>query len=198
MSGGDPTPLEVLDARGTDAWARHRDEASADFCARHGCSGDWSSILDDGPPVTEVRSSAVLEAILGALHRRTVRYVVIGGLAALAHAAAHEYPPPADVRDFDIAPCLHEANMDRLRMALVDMDPDTRGVLDVAFILNGPRFRDLLARSFPARLGQYPVRVAALEDVIRSKRAADRPSDRERLPLLVEMLAATGPVRVRM
>lgn len=64
------------------------------------------------------------------------------------------------------------------------------GELDLVFEPAGTRgFEELRPRSEAVTLGSAVVQVARLEDVIRSKEAADRPKDRRTLPLLRELLA---------
>lgn len=46
------------------------------------------------------------------------------------------------------------------------------------------RFESLRGRATPARFGRHELRIAVLEDIIRSKEAANRPQDRAVLPIL--------------
>lgn len=55
-------------------------------------------------------------AIVGALNRHKVRYIVIGAFAAIAQRA----PIPA-TRDIDITPDPSPLNLDRLSQALTDL-----------------------------------------------------------------------------
>lgn len=62
------------------------------------------------------------------------------------------------------------------------------GELDVVMKPAGSRgFPDLDERAVSVLLGGVSVRVASLQDVIRSKQAADRPKDRRALPLLRQL-----------
>ena len=63
---------------------------------------------------------------------------------------------------------------------------DRDGVqLDFMAKLDGIRsFERLRARATVARFGRHALRVAALEDIIKSKQAANRPQDRAVLPIL--------------
>lgn len=65
------------------------------------------------------------------------------------------------------------------------------GDLDLVFEPEGTGgYEDLAARAVRYDLGGgLVVAVAALEDIIRSKAAADRPKDRETLPTLQALLA---------
>lgn len=152
------------------------------------------------------------DEIFACLARHGVRYVVIGGLAAILHGS------PQLTFDVDICPAKETDNLAKLAAALREMEarirtPDapegvsftcdatflsrvsllnlvTRfGELDVSFDPSGTRgFEDLRTRSLDLKLGTSPVPVAALEDVIRSKEAANRPKDLRTLPLLRQLL----------
>ena len=158
---------------------------------------------------------APLEAdqILACLERHGVRYVLIGGLAAVLHGS------PQLTFDADICPARDASNLDALAAALREMrarirTPDvpgglpfachatflagvsllnlvTRlGDLDISFTPSGTGgYPDLHERAVILRLEKTLVPVAALEDVIRSKEAANRPKDQRTLPLLKELLA---------
>jgi hypothetical protein len=131
-----------------------------------------------------------------------VRYVVIGGTAAVMRGASHL------TFDLDITPARDLPNLDRVAAALrrlngqvfglppeaadrFQLDGRTlangsawkfltdHGELDLALDPDGTSgYRDLVRKATPVRLGDLTVQVAALEDVIRSKEAADRPRDR--------------------
>jgi hypothetical protein len=51
-----------------------------------------------------------------------------------------------------------------------------------------PRYEALRARATTATFGRHTLRVASLDDVIRSKKAANRPQDRAVLPILRKTL----------
>jgi hypothetical protein len=148
------------------------------------------------------------DALLQVLHEHDVRYVLIGGLAAALRGSA---TPTFDV---DITPATGADNLARLSEALKDLDARIRvdGMPEgVRFSHDGPslaqmamlnlvtRFGDLDIAFDPAGVGDYsrweagadsitvlgvPVRVAALDDIIRSKEAAGRDKDRLQLPML--------------
>jgi hypothetical protein len=148
------------------------------------------------------------EAILGALERHSVDYVLIGGLAASLHGSPHV------TTDVDITPARARENLERLSAALKEMEarirtegePDglpfdpspemlsnasilnltTRhGDLDLTFVPAGTRgYDDLRRRAVEIRVHETRVVVAALGDVIRSKEAAGRDKDRLTLPTL--------------
>lgn len=152
------------------------------------------------------------EAIFACLDRHGVRYVLIGGLAAVLHGS------PLLTIDADICPARDVDNLARLAAALDELDarlrtPDTAegvrfprdatflgrvdllnlvtraGDVDVAFTPAGTGgYGDLAARAVPMTIQGVTVAVAALEDVIRSKEAANRAKDRRALPVLQELL----------
>jgi hypothetical protein len=147
--------------------------------------------------------------IVATLERHGVRYVIIGGLAATLHG----FPGvtmDADIcpaRDQDNLERLARALVElRARIRTPDA-PDglpfpcdakflsrievvlnltTRfGDLDLSFLPSGTTGYDDLRRDAVAMfLTGRPVPVAALEDVIRSKEAANRPKDQVALPTL--------------
>jgi hypothetical protein len=147
-------------------------------------------------------------ALLQVLHQHDVQYVLIGGLAAALRGSA---TPTFDV---DITPAAGADNLARLSEALKDLDARIRvdGIAEgVPFSHDGAslaqmtmlnlvtRFGDLDIAFDPAGVGDYsrweadsdsvtvlgvPVRVASLDDIIRSKEAAGRDKDRLQLPML--------------
>lgn len=151
--------------------------------------------------------------ILGALERQRVRYVVIGGLGAVLQGS------PVPTLDADICPAGDRENLERLARALTDLgarirteaEPDglpftcdaaflanvqilnlttTGGNLDLSFVPSGTNgFEDLVRSAEVLGLGELSVRVAALQDIIRSKEAANRPKDQRTLPVLRQLLA---------
>jgi hypothetical protein len=152
--------------------------------------------------------------ILRTLLEHRVRFVLIGGLAAVAHGA------PFPTEDVDITPEASGENLARLSDALVDLDARVRtegvddglafghdaetlaglamvdlttkyGDLDISMTPSGTTgFHDLFtdARATPAFGLVVPI--ASLADVVRSKQAANRPKDQRVLPVLREILAS--------
>ena len=148
------------------------------------------------------------EEIFGCLARHRVRYIVIGGLAAVLHGS------PLATFDVEVCPSTDSGNLERLARALKEMDarirtpdaPDglrfgcdaaflarvsllnlvTRfGDLDLSFTPSGTDgYSDLERRAQSMRIRDFEIPVAALDDVIRSKEAANRGKDRLALPLL--------------
>jgi len=152
------------------------------------------------------------DEILATLDRHEVRYVLIGGLAAILHGAAHV------TTDVDIVPEEDRGNLDRLSAALHELNARVRvsgeaegipfghdgaslsrvriwdlvtdlGNIDITFVPSGTRGYDDLRRAMePMTVRGIEVPVAALADVIRSKEAADRERDRAILPVLRALL----------
>lgn len=154
------------------------------------------------------------EALLGALEREGVRYVVIGGLAAILHGA------PTFTQDLDVCPARDSENLERLARALRSVSAKIRtadapeglpfacdavffrnvelvnlitpyGELDISFAPPGTAgYDDLVVRARPLEIADdLAPPIAALEDVIRSKEAANRPKDIAVLPTLRTLLA---------
>jgi hypothetical protein len=151
--------------------------------------------------------------ILAALDRHQVRYVLVGGLAAILHGAAHL------TTDVDIVPKDALDNLERLSATLHELGARIRvtgesegvpfdhsaeslrrvsiwnlqtsaGDLDITFTPSGTHGYDDLVRDVDVmRVRGLDVPVASLADVIRSKEAAGRPRDRAALPGLRELLA---------
>jgi len=160
------------------------------------------------------------EALLVALHREGVRFVLIGGMAAILHGDV------GVTMDIDIAPDPDKDNLSRLATALRSLDariraeeapnglafdcspeflsnlgPDgilnllTRaGALDLTFAPAGTGgYRDLRRDAVARETSPgVSILVASLADVIRSKSAAGRDKDRQVLPRLYRLLEATS------
>jgi hypothetical protein len=153
-------------------------------------------------------------AIFDVLERHGVRYVVIGGVAAILHGSAHV------TTDVDVVPQDARDNLERLSDALKEIHARIRvsgepdgvpfdhsaeslarvpiwnlqtdiGDLDVTFEPSGTHgYDDLKRDAIVMRLRSGNVPVASLADVIRSKEAADRPRDRAVLPGLRALLSS--------
>lgn len=152
------------------------------------------------------------ERILRVLDRHGVDYVLIGALAATFHGS------PLRTDDVDVCPSRRRANLERLASALRELEAQeydpargeyverewdlevlssdetfilgtAAGRLDLVFRPDGTAGYDDLSRgAVELRIDDIVFRVAALEDVIRSKEAAGRPRDREQLPTLRRLL----------
>lgn len=152
-------------------------------------------------------------AILEVLDRHEVVYVVVGGIAAVLHGAAHV------TTDVDVVPEEGRRNLERLSEALHELGARIRvsgepggvpfdhpaeslarvrmwnlqtelGDLDVTFEPSGTRgYEDLRRDAVVLTIRGVDVPVASLADVIRSKEAAGRARDRAALPALRELLS---------
>jgi len=171
----------------------------------HSCTGCGVSDLGDaGEP--ELNAAAIVEA----LNRHQVRYVIIGAFAAIAQQA----PIPA-TRDIDLTPETGPENLARLSLALNELGARIRtegvpgglpfshdatslaaaemwnlicpdGEFDISFHPSGfaEGYAQLAVNAHRLRVGEVDVIVADLADVIRSKESAGRPKDLRVLPLL--------------
>jgi hypothetical protein len=152
------------------------------------------------------------DRILEVLKRHGVDFVVIGGLAAIAHGSN------LPTRDVDITPDQEATNLSRLSEALTELKAEVRfgeeslpfghdaeslasagvwnlrtlyGELDISMVPNGTQgYADLVREAVPTSILGVEVPVASLADVIRSKQAANRPKDQRVLPVLREILAS--------
>ena len=155
-------------------------------------------------------------AIVAALNRHKVRYVVIGAFAAIAQQA----PIPA-TRDIDLTPETGKENLAKLSLALKELGARVRtegvldglpfshdatslaaaeiwnlicpdGEFDISFHPSGfaGGYAQLVINAHRLRVGEVEVVVADLADVIRSKESAGRPKDLRVLPLLYRHQAA--------
>lgn len=140
-----------------------------------------------------------LEAILGALVRARVQFIVIGGVAGTIHGSARA------TFDLDLVYQRSDENLQRLVAALgrhrprlrgappdlpfrFDLDTLRRGLnftLDTDLgpvdlfgeVVGGGAYGDLIADSRPFDLYGQPVHVVTLDKLITLKRAAGRPKD---------------------
>ena len=150
-------------------------------------------------------------AILSALQRHDVRFVLIGGVAASVHGS------PLITEDIDVTPEAAPDNLDAIAAALIDLEAKLRtpqgpvefpidpkmlgagsawtlstgaGAFDLVFEPAGTRgYADLRKTAVEYDLGVgRPVLVASLIDLIRMKEAAHRPKDIAALPALRQTL----------
>ena len=164
-------------------------------------------------------------ALIDALARHEVQYVIVGGWAAIQHGAVRR------TDDLDICPEWSRANLDRLGVTLRKLDaelaispgntvpvPIIDGVLlsrmqigtwhtraggfDILRAIpktatSEALFEELLVHARTAEISGHTILVADLEDVVRSKRIADRPKDHEALPELDKLREAAAAARLR-
>lgn len=159
------------------------------------------------------------DRILAVLHEHGVRYVLIGGFAAVLHGSA------LPTYDVDIVPDPAPANLGALSAALRDLDArvrvdgipgglpfahDAAALAQITVLTLVTRAGELDIALHPAGIGDFatwdrgavgiavlgiPTRLAALADVIASKQAADRDKDRIALPMLRELARRQGQDR---
>jgi len=152
------------------------------------------------------------ERIVRVLARHKVRYILVGAAAARLHGF------PRLTADADITPAPDADNLKRLGSALralhariyteavpeglafsCDQPTLTRGGLwnlitdagriDLIFKPSGTEgFDDLAKSAVPFSVFGIEIRVASLADILRSKRASNRPQDQQDVPVLEEML----------
>jgi len=166
-------------------------------------------------PTPDVDAAAILDA----LTRHGVHFVVIGGFAVELHDVA--VPPTQDI---DITPDTSVDNLQRLAAALNELnarlrvpdDPDglpvpggitpellgqmtavtlvtDLGALDVSFSPSGTDgYRDLAQNVIQMEYLGQPVPVADLADVLRSKEAAGREKDLKTIPAIRAHLRRRG------
>lgn len=141
------------------------------------------------------------KALLEALVDADVEFILVGGLAAIAHGSARL------TQDVDIVYARHDDNLEKLAGALAKHEPYLRGAppglpfeWDAVTLLHGLNFtletslgdidllgeitgggrhEDLLAHSIELDLFHRPVLCLDLEMLIETKRAAGRPKDLE-------------------
>lgn len=154
----------------------------------------WSSVAR--PPAAEFNPGALLDAL--AAHK--VEFVLIGGLAGIAHGSAY------NTFDLDIVYERSAENLGRLAAALRDVEATLRGAppdlpfqLDAETLRHGlnftfatpygsldilgeaagaPPYRDLRAAGNDVEVRGRTVRVASLDHLIAMKEAAGRRKDK--------------------
>jgi hypothetical protein len=155
-----------------------------------------------------------IEALLQALNNHRVEYIVVGGVAALAHGSARL------TQDLDILYRRSPENLDRLVAALHEVKPYLRGAppglpfvwdkttlshglnftletslgwLDLlGEIPGGGRYEDLVSDSAELEMFSGVSKCLSLDQLIRAKRAAGRPKDLEALAELEALREETG------
>jgi hypothetical protein len=147
--------------------------------------------------------------LLGQLAHGAVDFVVIGGIAVVAHGHIRT------TRDLDITYATDQANLDALGRVLVALNARLRGVTAVVpFVPDGrtlrgaelltletvwgsldllasppgaPTYEVLKANAEKIDIDAWTVRVASIEDLVSMKHAAGRPRDLEDIEALEEI-----------
>jgi hypothetical protein len=154
-------------------------------------------ILRPSFEVIAVNAEPLLRQIAEALHLCQIEAVLIGNAAAALQGA------PVTTLDFDFMFRKTPSNLRKLKLladrlegrifvpyyplsGLYRIVNDDRGLqLDFMTVLHGVRsFEGLRSRATQVRFGDFPLWVAALQDIIRSKRALRRPKDLAVLEIL--------------
>jgi hypothetical protein len=156
------------------------------------------------------------ERIIRVLAAHRVEYVLIGALAARLQGF------PRLTADADITPARSDANLERLAAAMRELDacvytdgvPEglpfdcsaatlrraeiwnlatSAGRIDIAFKPSGTEgFDDLRKSAAVFEVFGVELLAASLQDIIRSKEAADRPQDRQDVAVMKEMVERAG------
>jgi predicted nucleotidyltransferase len=168
----------------------------------------WSLQSSSERPVKNIVASLKVESLLKELHKLEVEFIIIGGMAAVAHGSAYL------TGDLDLCYSRKKKNLQKLGEALAPFHPRLRGAppdlpfsLDTHTLRSGLNFTlttdfgnlDILgevsglggygeALSFSEEVELYGMRcgVLTLEGLIKTKRAAGRAKD---LMLLSELEA---------
>ena len=148
-------------------------------------------------------------ALLARLADAAVDFVVIGGIAVVAHGHIRT------TRDLDITYATDQANLDALGRALVDLDARLRGVTEVVPLVpdgrtlraaeiltlettegaldllatppGAPAYSELKQRAEVIDVDGRSVAIASLDDLLAMKRKAGRPRDLEDIEALEEL-----------
>jgi hypothetical protein len=164
--------------------------------------------------VSEIARTVPLdpERLIAVLAAHHVRYVLIGALGARMQGFARL------TADADITPARDDENLKHLASALRELHarvytesvPEglafdftgkslarsemwnlvtSAGRLDIAFVPSGTSgYEDLKRGALTYDINGATLDVASLDDIVRSKRAADRPQDRQDVAALLELI----------
>jgi hypothetical protein len=152
----------------------------------------------------DMNATPLLSSLLAALAEAHLEAVLIGNAAAALHGA------PVTTIDFDFMFRDTPTNLRKLKrvagsLSAVVLRPyypvsklyrmvndDTGLQADFMPVIHGVRsFEGLKRRATTAVVGRQPVLVAALDDIIKSKKAAGRERDQAVIPILEQTLRAT-------
>lgn len=142
--------------------------------------------------------SRLLEKILAAFQKVGLEVVLVGNAAAAVHGA------PVTTQDADCIVRDTELNMRKARAAAQELGASIsqpflpasdvvrllgNGIqVDLMFSMSRRTFNHIRSRAVQMSVGSARAWVASLEDIIESKRKANRPKDRAALPILEETL----------
>ncbi len=141
-----------------------------------------------------------LNQLLKTLLSHNLDFLIVGGFAAVVHGSSHV------TKDLDISMLINQENVDKLRLALKDLEPRHRmnpspkpsfleepknisglqniyletnaGILDVVSLdKNLGSFDDLKSRATQVNLFGFNCYVLSLDDLIRVKETMRRPKD---------------------
>lgn len=148
-----------------------------------------------------MNATPLLTRVLRALHEHRLDAVLIGNAAAAMHGA------PVTTLDFDFMFRDTPTNLRKLKAVAADLramvlrpyypmsrlyrvvDDDTGLQADFMPLIHGVRsFEGLRARSTISDVEGLPLRIASLDDIIASKKAAGRDRDKAVLPILEKTL----------
>lgn len=174
----------------------------------------WLEQADEPGDRGDSKPRRVLEALV----KHGVDFVVIGGLAVIVHGHVRT------TRDVDFVAASEMENLERLEAALRELKAELWGVdahllgidLEAKTLAEGGNFtlvtdaggvdffnevpgglpyEELRERALTVEVEGLPIRVAALDDLLRMKRFAGRPRDLEDITILTERAEREGPER---
>jgi hypothetical protein len=157
----------------------------------------------------DLGSSLKLRQLVEVLDRHAVDFIVIGGIAGIIHGSAHP------TYDFDVLYARDKKNLERMADALRELHVtlanapadlpfqiDSRtlaagsnftfesdlGRFDILGHADGMRdYETMRAKAVTEELWGTPVRAASIDDLIRMKKAAGRPKDRDMAEELISL-----------
>lgn len=150
-----------------------------------------------------------ISTLLGRLTGGGVDFVVIGGIAVIAHGYAR------NTKDLDICYAPDQGNLESLGTVLRQLEARLRGIEDIPFVPDArtlrhtqiltldtreggldllvdpdgsPGYDTLRARAERIDFDGFEIRIASVEDLLAMKRAAGRPQDQADIDALTAIL----------